>query len=123
MNIGFERAELHLAARQVIRLPEPSGTRIVCMSGALWITQERDLDDHLLQADEAITLDRPGLALVHAQTPSKIVLFEPAARMPWRRRLATALLAALRAVGRWLARTLGPESLDRLRDRAWHHGL
>jgi hypothetical protein len=106
MNIGFNRAELHLEAREVIRLYDPVGARIECVRGALWITQDRDFEDHFLAANDALTLDRRGLALIHAQQPSEIVVFEPAARAPMRARIA-------RSVGDWFARTFGPESIDR----------
>jgi hypothetical protein len=123
MNIGFNRVELHLAPREVIRVYDPTGARVECIRGELWITQDRDFEDHLLSANDALTLDRDGLALIHAQEPSDIVLFEPEPRPRLGARIARALLAALRAVGRWFARTFGPESIERMRDRAWHHGL
>jgi hypothetical protein len=123
MNISFERAGLRLDARQMIRLQDPGGTRVQVVSGALWITQDTDRQDHWLEADGALTLDRPGLALIHAQQPSEIVLIEPAPRGNSRRRIGRALAGTLRAFGRWFVRQLGPESLDRPRLRAWHHCL
>jgi len=118
MNIGFNRAELHLQAREVIRLYDPLGARVECVRGALWITQDKDFEDHFLAANDALTLDRGGLALIHAQQPSKIVLVEPAPRAAARERIVRALASAARAVGRWFARTFGPESIDR--PRGWH---
>jgi DUF2917 family protein len=106
MNIGFGRVELHLAPREVIRVYDPTGARVECIRGELWITQDRDFEDHLLSANEALTLDRDGLALIHAQEPSEIILFEPEPRP----RLGTRIA---RAAGKWLAATFGPDSIDR----------
>jgi len=123
MNIGFDRAELKLDTRQVIRLYDPRGARIECVGGALWITQDRDQNDHFLEANDALTLDRPGLALIHAQAPSRIVLFEPAPRPSLRQRFGRAPAAALRAIGRWIVCSFGSESIDRHRHRDGYHGL
>jgi len=123
MNIGFDRAQLHLRTREVIRLYEPRGTRVECIRGALWITQNNDHEDYFLAASDALTLDRPGLALIHAQAPSEIVLSEPAPRPKLRRKIGRAVFAASRAVGRLFARQFGPESLDNHRRSGCYHGL
>src|SRR5260370_35978835 len=110
MNVRFDRAQLHLEAREVIRLYDPRGARVECVRGALWITQNRDHEDYFLAANDALTLDRPGLALIHAQAPSEVVLSDPAPHPRLRQGIGRALLAALRALGRGVARQFGPGS-------------
>jgi DUF2917 family protein len=123
MNIRFDRAQLFLKAREVIRLYDPKGARVECVRGALWITQNKDREDYFLAANDALTLDRPGLALIHAQAPSEVVLSEPAPRPRLRQKIGCALLAASGAIGGWFARQFGPESIDGQRRPGWYHGL
>jgi hypothetical protein len=104
MNIGFNRVQVHLGPREVLRVYDPVGARVECVRGGLWITQDRDFEDHFLSASDALVLDRRGLALIHAQEPSDVVLVEPARRPTLRARVTT-----------WIARTFGPDSLDRPR--------
>src|SRR5882762_309073 len=104
MNIRFDRAQLHLEARELIRVYDPRGARVECVRGALWITQNRDHEDYFLAMNDALTLDRPGLALIHAHAPSEIVLSEPAPRAHLRQKIGRAFVTAFRAVGRGLVR-------------------
>src|SRR5256885_9417031 len=104
MNIGFDRAQLHLEARELIRLYDPRGARVECVRGALWITQHRDHEDYFLATNDSLTLERPGLALIHAQERSELVLSEPAPRPGLRQEIGPELIAASRAVGKWFSR-------------------
>jgi len=123
MNLRLDRAQLHLEAREVVRLYDPRGARVECVRGALWITQHRDHEDYFLATNDSLTLNRPGLALIHAQERSELLLSEPAPSPSLRQAIGRAFGTALRAVGRGLARQLGPESLDRHSRSGWYHGL
>jgi hypothetical protein len=123
MNLKSDRAELRLESRQILRLRDASGTRVQCLKGALWITQDRDPEDHFIGAGDGLTLDRPGLALIHAIEPAECVLSEPAARPSLSGRIARALVAAFRAAGRWIARRFGPEAINDRHWRGWYGAL
>ena len=57
---------ISLAARSVHRIENAPGTRVTCVRGVAWVTQERDGRDLILGAGETLVLDRPGLAVVFA---------------------------------------------------------
>lgn len=123
MNIKFDRAELFLEAHQVLRLRNASGTRMQCLQGALWVTQYRDHQDHFVGPGDILTLDRAGLALIHAIAPTGLVLSEPAPPAPGLRRVARLLISTLRATGRWIARHFGPQAITDRRLRGWYGAL
>src|SRR6476646_9930797 len=55
-----------LAARCVHRIESGRGVEIVCVRGAIWVTQERDPRDFVLMAGQSAVLDKAGLAVVYA---------------------------------------------------------
>jgi hypothetical protein len=116
MNLKLTRAELRLEPHQVVGLRDAEGTRVQVRRGRVWITQDRDGRDLLVAAGNAFTLDRPGLALLHALERADVALSDP-------ERAPSRLHRSVRAFGRWIAFAFGPESLDRYRPGPWHLGL
>ncbi len=45
---------------------------IKCLEGAIWITQERDLQDYILRAGEAFLVSRPGKIAVQAMRDARV---------------------------------------------------
>ena len=71
-------ARLLLQHAGVIRLTDARGTQISCLSGGVWITQQDDPRDIVLEAGQLFTLDRDGLAIIYGIAgPSEIVMEEP----------------------------------------------
>ena len=60
--------ETHRLRRdELIRLDEDVAGRVVsCREGILWLTQTDNPGDRLIQAGEAISIDRPGVLLISA---------------------------------------------------------
>src|SRR6185436_14776211 len=55
-----------LAARSVHRIDNGKGTKVTCVAGVVWVTQEHDARDIILSAGQSVVLDRRGLAVVFA---------------------------------------------------------
>jgi hypothetical protein len=72
MEINLRPVSIHLAKGQTLKVRDGEGYRVLCHSGNLWITQDRDTRDIVLQPGESFAFDRPGLALVRAFEPAAI---------------------------------------------------
>jgi Protein of unknown function (DUF2917) len=72
---------LHLASREILNIHNGAGLLVRSIQGVLWITQQDDSDDIVIEDGESFVLDRPGLALVSAiEGPADIVITpEPSA--------------------------------------------
>jgi hypothetical protein len=57
-----------------LRILNGEGLFVRVHHGSVWITQDADLDDHILNIGDAFRLDRPGLALVRACSAAHITL-------------------------------------------------
>ena|SRR5215510_1944619 len=77
MKIDFGPSSFNLPAEGVVLLREARGARVVCLSGALWLTQEGHADDVVLQPGETLRITRGGLTLVTALRSSELRVIEP----------------------------------------------
>ncbi len=64
---------ISLVPHQVLTLPgDHSGVQILAESGALWITQCDDPDDHVLATGQRFTIDRPGPVVVQGLPAQRV---------------------------------------------------
>jgi hypothetical protein len=81
--INNTRSEIDLKNRELLKLVfgQP-GACVKCITGALWLTQEGDLQDHLLKAGQSFTLDQQGIVLVQGLPCGKALVLPPASFEP-----------------------------------------
>jgi hypothetical protein len=70
----------HLRAREVLDIRNGQGLAVRCLAGSLWITQDGDTDDVVVNAGQCFVLDRGGLALVSAPVVPATLVVEEASR-------------------------------------------
>ena len=101
MNTSFPAPRIALARGELLNLDGARGARIVSHCGTVWITQDGDLRDIVLQKGEAFELDRATPAIVQAFEASTVTIAEPTT--PPRRRGGTTWAHRLGAAARRLA--------------------
>lgn len=74
-----DRRPFDLADGQALHLDDARGSTLRVVRGQLWVTQDRDPRDIVLEAGEAWTIERDGLTLATAQRDSVVVLAGTAA--------------------------------------------
>ena len=76
MKIELGTSTLALPRDGLIALRNAEGTCVTSLKGALWITQDDEQGDVILEGGQTFTVDRPGLTLVMALTPASLRLVE-----------------------------------------------
>lgn len=74
MAISYSTPCVVLARGELLNLDGARGARIVSRCGTVWITQDGDLRDIVLQPGEAFELDRATPAIVQAFEPSTVCI-------------------------------------------------
>lgn len=98
MNIELDVSTLSLPRDGLIALRDAQGTRVICETGVLWITEDHEQGDVLLEPGQSFTISRPGLTLIMALEPASLRLRER--REPVAARLAAWLSQLLPLGGR-----------------------
>jgi hypothetical protein len=65
-------AEHTLLKSRTVALPASRGLRIDCLEGCLWITQDGDPRDVVVQSGQSFTVDRDQRALVYAMEAARV---------------------------------------------------
>ena len=77
--------KIHLAKREMLSL-DPTVSQVVCESGCLWITQDRDTQDILLEPGQSFAPDPGRRAILYALGPATLRVhsadFAPATAHP-----------------------------------------
>lgn len=77
MNNTYLRAEasrIDIAARQAVSVQVSVGTRIQCMRGNVWVTQQSDVRDYCFAAGLTFCIDKPGQAVLTSLSGASAVL-------------------------------------------------
>jgi len=76
MNSDFLTGASSLAHGAVRRVADPLGRRVECLSGVIWVTQDGDLRDIILEPGDGFAFDRSEGVLISALKDSRYLLLE-----------------------------------------------
>ena len=78
MNTDLLRAARDLPKTGLFRIHDGQGQRIECLQGCLWLTQESDPRDIILEAGEGFTIDRAGETFLSALADARFMVLAAA---------------------------------------------
>jgi hypothetical protein len=84
MKLLVGESKLALERDQMVTLRGGNGVRIACVTGALWVTQEQDRTDVILEAGQSLVVDHSGLTVIMALGAATLRVCEPRGTGLWR---------------------------------------
>jgi DUF2917 family protein len=67
---------IYLKTREILSSEDGAGLEVKCLRGTLWITQDGDRQDRIIDSGDSYLLDRPGLSLVNALLGPALVIVQ-----------------------------------------------
>ena len=75
MKIELQSGGMRLDHGQLLKMRDAAGSTVCALQGAVWITEDHQLKDIVLEQGECYRLRNPGLAIVHALSgPAAVAL-------------------------------------------------
>ena len=75
MNIELQSGGLRLERGQLLKVRDGEGSTVCALEGAVWITEDHQPKDIVLEAGQCYQLRNRGLAIVHALSgPAAVTL-------------------------------------------------
>jgi len=75
MQIELSAGAVKLSPNQTLRVVDGAGSTVCAVEGAVWITEENDPRDIVLEAGSCYRLKQPGVALLNSLTGEASVSF------------------------------------------------
>jgi hypothetical protein len=74
MQTDLKLATTDLKRGQLLRLDDAAGTLVLCLGGSLWLTQQGDQRDIVLEAGDDARIEHDGMSIVSALSDASVVL-------------------------------------------------
>lgn len=74
MNNDLKLPAIALRHTETQRIEAGKGLRVQCLTGTLWLTQDNDPRDIVLEAGEGATIERDGTSIVSALSDAQFLL-------------------------------------------------
>ena len=72
MRIELKSGAVNLNDGQTLRVVDAAGSTLCCSEGTLWVTEENQRRDLILEAGACVQLKRAGLTLVQALSAASL---------------------------------------------------
>ena len=72
MRIEVKSGPMHLNDGQTLRVVDAAGSTLCCSEGTLWVPEENQPRDLVLEAGACVQLKRAGVTLVQALSPASL---------------------------------------------------
>jgi hypothetical protein len=76
MDMRLKNTKLALVKDGLLTFRGGQNARITCLSGSLWITQECQVKDVVLEPGNSLAMGHEGLTVITALTPSTLLVHE-----------------------------------------------